>query len=106
MIRQKLAEASSATPEDRNSLANCQTNTADLLRRSGRLDEALAACERTAAVREPLVEAHPAFPGYRTDLGETYLRLGQVRCDMKNLTEAAATWKRALRSLRRDQDPG
>ena len=43
-------------------LANCQTNTADVLRRSGRLDEALAACERALAVREPLVEAHPEVP--------------------------------------------
>jgi serine/threonine protein kinase/tetratricopeptide (TPR) repeat protein len=94
-IRQKLVEASSATPADRDWLANCQTNTADLLRRSGRLDEALAACERSLAVREPLVEAHPEFPDYRAALGETYLRLGQVRCDMENLTGAAAAWKRA-----------
>ena len=50
-IRQKLAQASSATPYDRDALANCQTNIADLLRRSGRLDEALAACERSLAVR-------------------------------------------------------
>ena len=94
-ILQKLAEASSATPTDRDCLANCQTNTADVLRRSGRLDEALAACERALAVREPLVEAHPELLGYRAGLGETYLRLGQVRCDMKNLAGAADAWKRA-----------
>jgi len=93
-IRQKLAEASSAIPADRDSLAGCLTNTADVLRRSGRRDEALAACERSVAVREPLVEAHPEIPYYRAGLGETYLRLGQVRCDMENLAGAAA-WKRA-----------
>jgi tetratricopeptide (TPR) repeat protein len=77
---------------DRDSLANCRTNTADVLRRSGRLDEALAACDRALALREPLVEAHPEFPGYRARLGETYLRLGQVRCDLGNTAEAAAAW--------------
>ena len=51
--------ASSATPEDRNSLANCQTNMADLLRKAGRRDEARAACERARALREPLVRDHP-----------------------------------------------
>ena len=94
-IRQKLAEAGSATPEDRDRLANCQTNTANLLRRAGKFDEALAACERSLAVREPLVEAHPEAPVYRASLGETYLRLGQVRLDMENLAEAAAAWRRA-----------
>jgi eukaryotic-like serine/threonine-protein kinase len=94
-IRQKLADSSSAIPGDRDLLANCQTNTADLLRRSGRLDEALAACERALSVREPLVEAHPDLPSYHAGLGETYLRLGQVRCDMKDVAGAAAAWKRA-----------
>ena len=94
-VRQKLATASLATPVDRASLANCQTNTADALRRSGRLKEALAACERALAVREPLVEAHPDFPDYRSGLGETYLRLGQVRYDLENLAGAAAAWKQA-----------
>jgi eukaryotic-like serine/threonine-protein kinase len=46
-------------------------------------------------VREPLVVPHPEFPGYRAGLGETYLRLGQVRCDMKNLSGASDAWKRA-----------
>ena len=99
-IWQKLAVSSSATPDDRDCLANCQTNKADALRRSGRLDEALAACERALAVREPLVEAQPDAQGYsqsyRAGLGNTYLRLGQVHCEMKNLPGAAAAWKRAL----------
>jgi tetratricopeptide (TPR) repeat protein len=95
VIRQKFADASSAAPSDSDFLANCQINTADVLRREGRLDEALAACERALAVREPLVEAHPENLGYRARLGETYLRLGQVRCDMKNLARAAAAWKLA-----------
>ena len=94
-IRRKLAEFSSATPEDREKLANCQINMADLLRRSARLDEALAACERSRALRERLVEAHPQVPRYRAGLGETYLRLGQVRCDMGDLVRAADAWKRA-----------
>ena len=94
-IRQKLAETSLATPEDKDHLANCQTNTADLLRRTGRLDEALAACDRALAVREPLVKGHPEFPLYRARLGETYLRLGQVRSDLEDPAGAAAAWKRA-----------
>ncbi len=94
-IRLKLAEASSATTESRDYLANCQTNTAEVLRRLGRLDEALAACERSLAVREPLVAAHPEVPFYGAGLGETLLRLGQVRCDMGNLSGAAAAWNRA-----------
>jgi tetratricopeptide (TPR) repeat protein/tRNA A-37 threonylcarbamoyl transferase component Bud32 len=94
-IRQKLAQPSSAAPTDRNSLANCQTNTADALRRSGRLEKALATCERALAVREALVAANPDVPWYRPNLGETYLRLGQVRFDMKNVEGAADAWKRA-----------
>ena len=68
---------------------------ADRLRRSRRLDEPLAACERSLAVREPLVAAYPDHPRYRALLGETYLRLGQLRCDMKALASAAAARKRA-----------
>ena len=37
----------------------------------------------------------PRSRAYRAGLGETYLRLGQVRCDMENLAGAAAAWKRA-----------
>jgi tetratricopeptide (TPR) repeat protein len=94
-IRRKLAQASSATPDDKDRLANCQTNIVDVLRRSGRLDEALAACERALVAREPLVEAHPEVPVYRANLGETFLRLGLVRLDMKNLAGAAAAWNTA-----------
>jgi hypothetical protein len=68
---------------------------ADVLRRSGKLDATLQACERSLAVREPLVDAHPEIPWYRACLGEAYLRLGQVQVDMRNLGEAAAAWKRA-----------
>ncbi len=95
-IRKKIAEASSATPEDRHWLANCQNNLVDALRRSGRLEEALAACERCLAVGEPLVEAHPDWGRHRAGLGETYLRLGQVRYAMANPAGADAAWKRAL----------
>jgi eukaryotic-like serine/threonine-protein kinase len=94
-IRRKLADSTSGTPADRDALANCQTNTADVLRRSGRFDDALAACERALAVREPLVAAHPEVPRYRARLGETYLRLGQVRYDRKDPAGAAVAWKRA-----------
>ena len=48
------------------------------------------------AVREPLVAAHPEVPLYGAGLGETYLRLGQVRCDMADPAGAAAAWKRAV----------
>ena len=100
-IRLKLAEASSAMPENRDYLANCQTNTADVLRRSGRLVEALAACERSLAVREPLVAAHPEVPFYGAGLGESYLRLGQVRFDMADPAGAAAAWRRACAKYER-----
>ena len=47
------------------------------------------------AVREPLVEEHPEVPSYRARLGETYLRLGQVRYDLEDMAGAATAWKRA-----------
>jgi tetratricopeptide (TPR) repeat protein len=102
-IRLKIAEASSATLESRDYLANCQTNMADVLRRSGRLDEALAACGRALAVREPLAAAHPEVPFYGAGLGETYLRLGQVRCDMDDAAGAAAAWNRACANYDRSK---
>jgi serine/threonine protein kinase/tetratricopeptide (TPR) repeat protein len=98
-IREKLALAGSATALDKDRLANCQTNTANLLRRNGKLDEALAACERARALREPLVTAQPQLAWLHTGLSETYLRLGQVRFDMRDLDAAAADWKRACAML-------
>jgi eukaryotic-like serine/threonine-protein kinase len=103
VIRRKVAEASSAAPESRDYLANCQTNTADVLRRSGRLVEALAACERALAVREPLVAAHSDVPYYVAGLGETYMRLGQVRRDMQDLAGAADAWRRASATYERSK---
>jgi eukaryotic-like serine/threonine-protein kinase len=100
-IRLKLAQGNSATPESRDYLANCQTNTADVLRRSGRLSEALAACDRSLAVRTPLAAAHPEVPSYGAGLGETYLRLGQVRYDMADPAGAADAWKRACANYER-----
>jgi eukaryotic-like serine/threonine-protein kinase len=94
-IRRTFADASAATPGDMDSLANCQTNLTEAFRRSGKLDEALATCERALAVRERQVETHPDIAEYRADLGESYLRIGQVRFDMENLVGAATAWKRA-----------
>jgi eukaryotic-like serine/threonine-protein kinase len=94
-IWRKLALASPAIPADSDFLANCQTNTADALRRSGRFEAALAACGRAVTVRERLVKAYPEVPIYRAGLGESYLRLGQVRWDMKIPAGAAAAWKLA-----------
>ncbi len=91
-IRQKFADASSADPDDKDYLANCQTNTADVLRRSGRFHGAIAASESALAIREPLVAAHPEFAFRpRRDLPAT--RAGAIRHG--NLPEAAAAWKRA-----------
>ena len=77
-------------------LANCQTNTADLLRKAGRRVEARAACERALALREPLVKEHPQDTSYRGGLAETYLRIGQLQSDAKDLAAATATWRRAI----------
>ena len=41
------------------------------------------------------MQAHPETPWYRAGLGETYLRLGQVRSDQKNLAGASSAWKSA-----------
>ena len=94
-IRKMLAAANRATPFDRARLGNCLTDKAVCLRRSGKLDLALSACEGALAVLEPLVQAHPEVLDYRMQHGETHLRLGQVLCDLKNLSGAAAAWKRA-----------
>jgi tetratricopeptide (TPR) repeat protein len=94
-IRRKLADATSASV-DSNWLANCQTNTADLLRKAGRRDEARAACERAIALREPLVKNHPQVTLYRGGLAETYLRAGQVRFDAGDPAGAASAWRRAI----------
>jgi tetratricopeptide (TPR) repeat protein len=102
-IWQKLTEGSSAAVADRDSLAKCEATTADVLRRSGRLDEVLAACERALAVRELLVKAHPAVPDYRAGLCDTYLRLGQLRRALKNLAGAADAWKHASEQYESNQ---
>ena len=38
-----------------------------------------------------------------TGLGETYLRLGQVRSDMKDAAGAAAAWKRSYANYERSK---
>jgi eukaryotic-like serine/threonine-protein kinase len=45
-------------------------------------------------VCEPLVKAHPEVPDFSAGLGETYLLLWRVRCDLDNLAGAATAWKR------------
>ena len=95
-IRKKIAEASSATPEDRHRLANCQNNLADVLSSFG---EARGGARRLRALpggRRAPGRAHPDWGRHRAGLGETYLRLGQVRYAMANPAGAAAAWKRAL----------
>ena len=61
---------------------------------------------RALVVREPLVQVHPEVQDYRTSLCDTYLRLGQIRCDLKNLAGAALTWRRACRHDRVEQVAG
>ncbi len=95
----ELAPAVDPGDTARSVLANCQTNMADVFRRSGKLNNALAACERALAIREPLAEAHPEVTFYRAHLGETYLRLGQVRSDMRNSAGAVAAWKLACENF-------
>ena len=79
---------------DTDALANCLTNMTDLLHRSGRLHEALAACERSLAVREPLIKKVPEITGYRACLAETHMRLGQVRYGLQQREEAGSAWRR------------
>ena len=47
----------------------------------------------------PWIKAYPEVPWLHAGLGETYLRLGQVRFDMTDLAAAAANWKRACAKL-------
>ena len=79
--------------------------TADVLRRSGRLDEALAACKRALALREPLVEAHPELPLYRAtprrDVPAT--RAGAMRHERPGRRRRRL--ETGVRALRRDQAP-
>jgi hypothetical protein len=48
------------------------------------------------ALREPLVKEFPQIPHYRGGLAETYLRIGQLQRDAKDLAAAAASWRRAI----------
>jgi Tetratricopeptide repeat len=79
-IQQKLAEENPAVTLLRSELAQSQDNLAVVLRQKGKPLEAAAE--------------------YRC-LGDTFLRLGQVRCDMKDLAGAAGAWKRACAEFNR-----
>ena len=68
----------------------------ELLRKSGRRDEARSACERALASRETLIKDYPELTFYRGGLAETYLRAGQVRSDAGDPAGAAAAWRRAI----------
>jgi len=95
-VRRRLASVASASPGDLDSLANCQTNSADLLRKAGKRPEALAACKRALAIRDPLVKDHPLDTNYRGGLAETCFRMGQVLQDAEDLAAAAGSWRRAI----------
>ncbi len=86
----------SATPDDRNSLANSLTNMADMFRKVERQVEARAACERARALREPLVRDHPQITAYPGGLAESELRTGQVLFDAGDPAGAGAAWGRAV----------
>ena len=95
-VARTLAGVRSTAAADRDDLANCQTNIADLLRKAGRRNEAMATCERARVLRESLVRNHPQFTEYRGGLAETELRTGQVLLDKGDAAGAAAAWKRAV----------
>ena len=95
-VRRTLAGARPASVTDRDELATCQTNIADLFRKAGRRDEARALCERARAVCEALVRDHPQFTQYRGGLAETELRTGQMLLDDGDAAGAAPPWKRAV----------
>jgi tetratricopeptide (TPR) repeat protein len=110
-VRQKLVDA---TPSDegrqlsdkdfavypsvghRDELASCQVNSANFLRGVGKHAEALSACQRALALLEPLVKAHPENPVYLGRLAEIYLRSGQLRRDVGDLSGATSAWKQAV----------
>src|SRR4051794_25662468 len=73
-----LVRVSSPHPADSDGLANCLTNAAELLRRSGRVAEAVRSCAEARSLREPLTTARPEVPQYRGGLAETLLRAGQI----------------------------
>jgi serine/threonine-protein kinase len=85
---------------DRDDLANCQTNTANVLRKMGKLAEARAACDTALTLRERLVKAFlkswPENPRYRERLAESYLRSGQVLSDLGDPRSSVFAWRHAI----------
>jgi tetratricopeptide (TPR) repeat protein len=83
-------------PDARDSLANCQTNLADVLRKSGRLEKAKEACARALTLRESLVKANSRSTTYRGGLAETNLRAGQIKGDENDPAGAATCIRGAV----------
>ena len=67
--------------------------------REGRLDGARKNLEISSEMREGLAREHPNLPWYRTGVGWSRMRLGQVHRDAGRLAEARADLGRACDAL-------
>jgi serine/threonine protein kinase/tetratricopeptide (TPR) repeat protein len=83
-------------PRTRSELANTLINIAELGRRQGRLAEARVNCDAAIAMREALVKDFPEVLSYRIGMGESLMRLGQVKLEAGDIAGAAADWRRGI----------
>jgi tetratricopeptide (TPR) repeat protein len=95
VIRQRMGADRPGNDVDRDSLANCETNSAAALVALGRLPEADACCDRAIAIREDLIKRQPTNDGFQRNLAESLLRSGSVRAAAGDAAGAATLWRRA-----------
>jgi serine/threonine-protein kinase len=94
-VRHRLGADRPGKDVARDSLANCETNSAAALVALYRLPEAGACCDRAIAIREELVKRQPANHRFQQNLAESLMRLGSVRAAAGNAAAAATLWRRA-----------
>ena len=101
-------EDDGTTDMSRQALAASQFGIAVALSDMGQLVEALAAYESARALRQALVDAHPAIIKYQSELADCYNNIGNLLKKTGKPTEAMAAHQRArdLRQTLVDAQPG
>ncbi len=75
-LRERLVLLAPNQHRNQNALAGGYNNVGLALYQAKRVDEAQAAFQRAAEIREALIAENPAIPQYAKELGDTYTNLG------------------------------
>ncbi len=91
-IQQTLVRDYPAIPVYGQELATMRSGSAGLLVTFGRQKEALAAYDAALKIQQSLIRDHPTVPDFAVDLGETYVKLGNLMVGKSGKSAEGLEW--------------